>query len=165
MADDRPGSLPWRRHVNGLVLGGLLTALAIPFGSTLAEYEGEPMLNLISLGTAAVAFGLLAWGLSLGPLRDDRRVARRGIPARVVVEEAKASSMTMSRNDSAVARVVRLDVRVEPEDGPSVRVRLRRWVQINRLPELAPGAVLAAKVLPGRPQDPALGLRHPARTG
>ncbi len=167
MADaGSPRPLPWSRHLNRLVVAGLLTTLAIPVGSALAEYEGEPWLNLISLAIAATAFALLVCGLALGPTKDARRVAQDGVPATAVVERAVRSNITLSRsNGPVVARVVRLDVRVEAEDEPAVRLRLRRWVHVDRLHQLQPGAVLPAKVLAGRAQDPALGLLRPAPPG
>lgn len=161
-----PQPLPWGRHRNGQVTVGLLFALGVPVGSALAEYEGQPLLNLISLATAATAFGLVAWGLRLGPTTDDRRVARHGVAARAVVEDAVASNITDSTSDGpTVARVVQIDLRVEVEGEPDVRVRLRRWVHVDRIHQLQPGFVLDAKILPGRPQDPALGLRGPAPPG
>lgn len=162
MADaQRLRPLPWRRHLNWLVLAGLVSTLAIPVGSVLAEYEGEPWLNLISLATAATAFTLLACGLGLGPTKDARRVARRGIPASATVEQAVSSNISLGSDDGPTqAKMVRLDLRVEAEGEPPVRVRLRRWVHVDRLPGLQPGVVLPATILAGRPQDPALGLRR-----
>ena len=163
MADgDRPPPLPLRRHLNGLVLGGLLATLTMPIGSAAAEYAGEVWPNVFTLTSAVTAFILLAVGLRTGPTKDSRKVARRGLPARAVVEGVKRLSMTQSRGEDGptVAQVVRLDLRVEAEGEPVTRVRLRRWVRVDRLDALQPGAVLAAKVLPGRPQDPALGLRR-----
>jgi hypothetical protein len=84
----------------------------------------------------------------------------------VVVERVTRLPMTQSRGEDGptVAQVVRLDLRVEAEGEAKTRVRLRRWVAVDKLDGLVPGAVLDAKVLPGRPQDPALGLRRrPAR--
>ena len=161
-AADAPGPLPLRRHLNGLVIGGLLTTLTIPVGSTIAEYEGEVWPNLFSVASALTAFLLLAVGLRVGPTTDDRRVARNGIPARAVVEGVTRVPMTQSRGQAGppLAQVMLLDLRVEAEGDPATRVRLRRWVQADRLGELHPGAELEAKVLPGRPQDPALGLRR-----
>ena len=161
-APPAPPPLPLRRHLNGLVLGGLLTTLAIPIGSTIAEYEGEVWPNLFTLAAALTAFCLLAVGLRLGPTRDSRKVARHGVPAVAVVERVAKVPMTLSKGDDGptVAQVMRLDLRVEVEGEPVSRVRLRRWVRVDRIEELQPGAVLAAKVLPGRPQDPALGLRR-----
>ena len=159
---DRPPPLPWRRHLNWLVVSGLLTTLTIPIGSTIAEYEGEVWPNLFTVAAALTAFFLLAVGLRLGPTKDSPEVARNGVPARVVVERVDRLPMTQSRgeNGPAVAQVVRLDLLVEAEGEPVTRVRLRRWVKVDKLEQLEPGAVLSAKVLPGRPQDPALGLRR-----
>lgn len=161
-AATRPPPLPLRRHLNGLVLGGLLSTFTIPIGSAVAEYVGEVWPNLLTLAAALTSFLLLAFGLRLGPTRDSREVARHGVPARAVIEQAKRTSMTQSQGEDgpAVAQVVRLDLRVEAEGEPVTRVRLRRWVRVDRLDHLQPGTVLAAKVLPGRPQDPALGLRR-----
>ncbi len=157
--DGRPPPLPLVRHVNGLVLGGLLTILAIPVGSTVAAYEGEGWPNLLTLAAALAAFVLLAFGLRVGPTKDDRNVASHGVPAEALVERAERLSMTESRGEKdPVAQVVLLDLRVEAEGEPVTRVRLRRWVHIDNLDQLQPGAVLPAKILPGRPQDPALGL-------
>ena len=118
--------------------------------------------NLFSVASALTAFLLLAIGLRVGPTTDDRRVARNGIPARAVVEGVTRVPMTQSRGQAGppLAQVMLLDLRVEAEGDPATRVRLRRWVQADRLGELHPGAELEAKVLPGRPQDPALGLRR-----
>lgn len=162
MADDRPAPLPLRRHLNGLVVSGLLATLTIPIGSTVAEYAGEVWPNVFTLAAALTAFLLLSIGLRLGPTRDPRRAARDGVPARAVVERVVRLSMTQSRGEDGptVARVVRLDLRVEAEDEPVTRVRLRRWVRVDKLDQLQPGAVLAAKIRPGQPQDPALGLRR-----
>ncbi len=158
----RPPSLPLHRHVNWLVTGGLLATLTIPLGSTAAGYQGSRWPNLFTLGAGLVAFCLLAVGLRLGPTTDSRKVARLGNPAEVVVERSVRLPMTQRRaqDGPAGAQVVRLDLRVESEGEPVTRVRLRRWVRADRLGELEPGAVLSAKVLPGRPQDPALGLRR-----
>lgn len=156
--------LPIARHVNGLVAGGLLTILVIPIGSTVADYESRWWPHLLTVATAIIAFTLLAIGLRLGPTTDDRTVARQGVPAQAVVERAVGLSMSQSRGGGdrrKVAQVVRLDLRVEAEGEPATRVRLRRWVDADKLDQLEPGAVLAAKVLPGRPEDPALGLRGP----
>jgi hypothetical protein len=157
-----PPPLPWRRHLNWLVVSGLLTTLTIPIGSAVAEYEGEVWPNVFTLAAAASAFVLLALGLRLGPTKDARKVAREGRPARAVVERVVRLPMTQSRGEDGptVAQVVRLDLRVEADGEPSTRVRLRRWVAVDKLDRLQPGAVLPAKVLPGRPQDPALGLRR-----
>lgn len=159
---DRPSRLPLRRHLNWIVISGLLATLTIPIGSTAAEYQGEVRLNLFSLAAALMAFLLLALGLSLGPTKDSRKVARYGGPARVVVERVDRLPLTQSRDEDGptVAQVVRLDLRVEPEGEPVTRVRLHRWVHAGRLPYLFPGVVLEAKVLPGHPEDPALGLRR-----
>lgn len=158
----RPPPLPIRRHLNGLVLGGLFSTLTIPIGSTAAEYAGEVWPNVFTLAAALTAFLLLALGLRLGPTKDSRKVARHGVPARAVIERAKRTSMTQSRGEDGptVAQVVLLDLRVEAEGEPVTRVRLRRWVRVDRLDHLQPGVVLPVKVLPGRPQDPALGLRR-----
>jgi len=158
----RPAPLPLRRHLNGLVVLGLLTTLTIPVGSTVAEYQGAVWPNLLSLAAALSAFFLLVVGLRLGPTSDAGEVARHGGPAQAVVEGAVRLSMTQTKGGGApaAAQVVRLDLRVEAEGEPVTRVRLRRWVRADRLDELRPGAVLTAKVLPGRPQDPALGLRR-----
>ena len=158
----RPPPLPLRRHLNGLVLGGLLATLTMPIGSAAAEYAGEVWPNLFTLGSAVTAFALLAVGLRVGPTKDSREVARRGVPARAVIEGAKLTSMTQSRGEDGptVARVVLLDLRIEAEGEPVTRVRLRRWVHVQRLGQMKPGVVLGAKILPGRPQDPALGLRR-----
>lgn len=163
MADvDRPAGLPLRRHLNGAVIGGLLATLTIPVGSTVAEYQGVVWPNLFTLGAALTAFALLVVGLRLGPTKDDRKVARHGVAAHAVVERAARLPMTKGRGEDGpvVAQVVRLDLRVEAEGEPVTRVRLRRWVRVDKLPDLYPGAVLDAKVLPGRPQDPALRLRR-----
>lgn len=159
---DAPPRLPLCRHLNRLVIAGLLTTLTIPIGSTVAEYEGEVWPNVFTLAAALSAFLLLAVGLRLGPTKDSRRVASKGIPARLVVERVAKVPMTQSRGDDGptVAQVMRLDVRVEAEGEPVTRVRLRRWVASEHLERLQPGTVLPAKVLPGRPQDPALGLRR-----
>lgn len=166
MADadsSRPPPLPLRRHLNWIVLAGLLTTLTIPIGSTVAEYEGEVWPNVFTLGAALVAFVLLAVGLRLGPTKDARKVARDGVPARAVVERVTRVPLSKSGGEDGppVAQVMRLDLRVEAEGEPATRVRLRRWVHVDKLDRLQPGTVLQAKVLPGRPQDPALGLRHP----
>lgn len=155
-------SLPLKRHLNGLVLGGLLTTLTIPVGSTIAEYEGEVWPNLLTLAAALTAFGLLAVGLRLGPTRDSRKVARHGVPAEAVVERVAKVPMTLSSGDDGptVAQVLRLDLRIEVDGEAVTRVRLRRWVRVDRIDQLQPGSVLAAKILPDRPQDPALGLRR-----
>ena len=162
VAGDAPPPLPLRRHLNWLVISGLLTTLTIPLGCTIAEYEGEMWPDLFSVASALTAFLLLAIGLRVGPTMDDRRVARDGIPARAVVEGTTRVPMTQSRGGDgpAVAQVMLLDLRIEAEGEPVTRVRLRRWVQVDKLGQLQPGAVLDAKVLPGRPQDPALGLRR-----
>jgi len=154
--------LPLHRHVNWLVAGGLLSTLTIPLGSTVAEYQGSVWPNLFTVGAGVVAFCLLAVGLRLGPTTDARKVARLGNPAQVVVERAVRLPMTQTRGEDgpAVAQVVRLDLRVEADGEPVTRVRLRRWVRADRIDQLESGAVLAARVLPGRPQDPALGLRR-----
>jgi hypothetical protein len=159
---DAPPPLPLRRHLNWLVISGLLTTLTIPIGSTIAEYEGEVWPNAFTLGAALTAFLLLAFGLRLGPTKDARKVAREGKPARVVVERVVKVPMTQSRGEDGptVAQVLLLDVRVEAEGEPVTRVRLRRWVATEKVDRLQPGTVLPAKVLPGRPQDPALGLRR-----
>ena len=159
---DPPLPLPLGRHLNGLVLGGLVTTLTVPIGSAVAEYSGRVWPNVFTLAAALTAFILLAFGLRLGPTRDAGDVAREGRPATAVVEQVVRLSMARSRgeNGPTVARVVRLDLRVEAEGEPVTRVRLRRWVSVDRLDQLQPGAVLSAKVLPGRPQDPALGLRR-----
>ena len=159
-AADRPPPLPLRRHLNWLVISGLLTPLTIPLGSTIAEYEGEVWPNVFTLASALAAFVLLAIGLRLGPTTDARSVARNGIPARAVVERVDRVPMTKSSggNGPTVAQVMLLDLRVEAEGEPVTRVRLRRWVHVDMLDQLQPGAVLDATVLPGRPQDPALGL-------
>lgn len=167
MADARPvRPLPWRRHLNWLVVAGLLTTLAIPAGSALAQYEGNRWLNLVSVATAVAAFALLACGLTLGPTKDSRRVARRGVPATAFVERAVPTNISAGReHGSAPARVVVLDLRVETEGEQPVRVRLRRWVHADRVAQVRPGSLLPAKVLAGRPLDPALDLRRPAPPG
>jgi hypothetical protein len=159
----RPPPLPLRRHLNWLVISGLLTTLTIPIGSTVAEYEGEVWPNLFTLAAAVAAFVLLALGLRLGPTRDSPAVARDGVPARVVVERVVKLRLAQSGGEDGptVAQMVRLDLRVEAEGEPVTRVRLRRWVHVDKMGRLKPGHVLAAKVLPGCPQDPALGLRRP----
>jgi len=162
-AGGAPPGLPLSRHLNRLVVAGLLTTLTVPIGSTVAEYEGEIWPNVFTLAAALVAFLLLAFGLHVGPTKDARKVAVQGVPARVVVERVARVPMAQNRGGDGptVAQVMRLDLRVEAEGEPVTRVRLRRWVHVDKIPQLVPGAVLAARVLPGRPQDPALGLRRP----
>ncbi len=163
MADEpRPAPLPLRRHLNGVVLGGLLATLVVPVGSTIAEYEGQVWPNLLTLGAALVAFLLLVMGLRLGPTADAREVARDGVPARVVVERVVRLPLYLTEHggDSTSAQMVRLELSVEVEGEPVTRVCLRRWVAADRLNQLRRGAVLDGKVLPGRPQDPALELRR-----
>jgi hypothetical protein len=157
----RPPPLPLRRHLNGLVLGGLLSTLTIPIGSAAAEYSGEVWPNVFTLAAALTSFLLLALGLRLGPTKDSRKVARRGVRARAVIERAKETSMSQSRGEDGptVAKVVLLDLRIEAEGEPVTRVRLRRWVRVDRLGQMRPGVALEVRILPGRPQDPALGLR------
>lgn len=154
--------LPWRRHLNGFVIAGVLTTLLIPVGSALAAYEGAPLFNLLSLGAGIVAFLILVIGLRIGPTGDDRRGAQHGRAAHAVVERAvpiRVTKRQRGRQPSA-ARLVRLDLRVEAADERTTRVRLRRWVNVGGLDRLEPGVVLPAKVLPGCPQDPALGLQR-----
>ena len=158
---DRPRPLPVRRHLNWLVAGGLLATLAIPLGSTVAEYQGVAWPHVFTAAFAVAAFLLLWVGLRLGPTGDSRKVARDGVAASAVVHSVALLPMTRGQggDGSAVARVVRLDLQIEVDGEPVTRVRLRRWVRADRIGRLQPGAVLAAKVLPGRPQDPALDLR------
>lgn len=163
MADtERPRPLALRRQVNRLVIAGLVTTLLVPVGSTAAEYQGTWWPNLFSVATAVVAFFLLAVGLRLGPTKDARGVARRGVPAQAMVERFQQLPMIRGRGEKGptAAQLVRLDLRVEAEGETTTRVRLRRWVQVDKLEQLERGAVLEAKILPGHPQDPALGLHR-----
>jgi len=159
---EAPPRLPWRRHLNGFVIAGLISTLVIPLGSALAVYEDEQLFILLSLFAAAIAFVDLVIGLRLGPTGDDPRVARNGESAQAVVERAVPLKVTgrQGGRNASVTRLVRLDLRVEADGEPTIRVRLRRWVDVDALELLHPNAVLPARVLPGCPQDPALGLRR-----
>lgn len=159
---DAPPRLPWRRHLNGFVVAGLLSTLVIPLGSALAEYDSQPLFILLGLSGATIAFVGLVIGLRLGPTRDDPRVAQHGEAAQALVERAVPLRVTRRQGGRAapVTRLVRLDLRVEADGEPTTRVRLRRWVDVDALERLHPDAVLSARVLPGRPEDPALGLRR-----
>lgn len=158
---DFPPRLPWRRHLNGFVVAGLLSTLVIPLGSALAKYEGEPLFMVLGLSAATIAFVDLVIGLRLGPTGDDPRAVHSGGPAQAVIERAVPLKVTRRQGRTApVTRLVRLDLRVQADGEPTIRVRLRRWVDVDALERLHPDAVLPAKILPGRPQDPALGLRR-----
>ena len=115
------------------------------------------------MGAALIAFGLLAVGLRLGPTKDSRKVARRGVPARAVVERVKRVPLSQSSGEDGptVAQVMRLDLRIEAAGEPVTRGATAPLGARRQARPAGAGAVLAAKVLPGRPQDPALGLRRP----
>lgn len=103
-------------------------ACSNPPGSSCGTHSNS--ITFTALGAFFVCCALLYGGL-VGPIREARRLAQTGKRASAVVLSARETGLTVN-----LARLVRFDLRVEPDDGPAFELRKRKLVPRSAVPRV-----------------------------